>query len=192
MIGVRMPVLRKLAKEIQLTPGPHRYFEEDCLYGIQLGNQDDPVQTIEALNAFLPYVDNWAVCDLISPKCFRDRPHGLLDQIIKWLHSDHPYTVRYAVGALMKYYLDIGFSTEQAQLVADIHSNHYYVNMMAAWYFATALAKQYDSVIAFLTDRRLTPWVHNKTIQKACESYRITDVQKAYLRTLKIKTGGKT
>lgn len=190
-MGVRMPVLRRLAKSIcsisQLGPLPHRYYEEDCLHGILINDLRDFDETVAALDAFLPYVDNWAVCDLISPKAFKNHPDGLIFHVQHWLKSSHPYTVRYGIGVLMKFYLDEAFLKEFPQMVADIRSDHYYVKMMAAWYFATALAKQYDSIIGYLTNRCLDPWIHNKTIQKACESYRISSEQKVFLRSLKLK-----
>ncbi len=190
MMGVRMPQLRKLAKAVSLSdlsPLPHDYFEEDCLHGILISGMKDPVQTLNALDEFLPYVNNWAVCDLLSPKSLMSNPDQFYAAIEKWIHSDHPYTVRFAICMLMKYYLDDCFSEDHFQLVSSVTSDHYYVKMMIAWYFATALAKQPDVATAFLETKTLDPWVHNKTIQKAVESYRISAERKQYLKSLRMK-----
>jgi 3-methyladenine DNA glycosylase AlkD len=138
------------------------------------------------VNLFLPYVDNWATCDQMSPKVFKKHRPELLTQIRQWIQSDHTYTVRFGMGMLMQHYLDEDFDPDYPALVGSIHSEEYYINMMIAWYFATALAKQYEAVIPWLEEKRLDPWVHNKTIQKAIESYRIDAEQKAFLRTLKV------
>lgn len=193
VIGVRMPQLRKFAKSLSdasddfLAALPHTYYEEDNIHGILISQITDPEDAIYALNSFLPYVDNWATCDLIAPKAFTSRPAILLTAVRNWLQSHHTYTVRYAIGVLMRYYLDDGFSREYLSMVADIRSDEYYVNMMIAWYFATALAKQHDEAVLYLTRNKLSTWCHNKTIQKAIESYRITDAQKEYLKTLRYK-----
>ena len=136
---------------------------------------------------FLPYVDNWATCDQLSPKVFRKNKDGLLLHVRKWLKTDRTYIVRFAIGMLMQHFLDDDFNTEYPELVAKVKSEEYYVNMMIAWYFATALAKQYDAVIPYIEKQKLDVWTHNKTIQKARESYRITQEQKEYLKTLKRK-----
>ncbi len=195
VIGIRMPNLRTFAKQIQkvsVDPTffeklPHRYYEEDNLHGIFISDMENYSDTVKALDRFLPFVDNWATCDLIAPKAFRKRPEPLLAKVNEWISSEHTYTVRFAIGVLMRYYLDDGFSPEYMNIVSRIKSEEYYVNMMIAWYFATALAKQYSSAIKLIENRMLSPWVHNKTIQKAIESYRITPEQKKYLRTLKIR-----
>ena len=140
------------------------------------------------MNEFLPYVDNWATCDQMSPKIFKKHKLELVQEIEKWIGSDSTYTVRFAIGMLMEHYLDEDFETVYADMVADVHSEEYYINMMIAWYFATALAKQYDAIIPYIVEQRLDDWTHNKTIQKAVESNRITSDQKTYLRTLKVKT----
>lgn len=191
MIGVRVPVLRKLAKELDASDFmahlPHKYHEEDLLHGILISSLSDTQNAIEALDNFLPYVDNWAVCDTISPKAFAAHPSCLLKKVKQWLLSEHPYTVRFAIGVLMKYYLDDAFSPALLDLVVNVDSKEYYVNMMRAWYFATALAKQYSATIGILERKKLDTWTHNKTIQKAVESLRITPEQKNYLRTLRVK-----
>ena len=194
-IGVRTPELRSYAKQLGkredveefLTALPHTYFEEDQLHAFIISEMKDYERCMEHLNAFLPYVDNWATCDQMSPKIFRKHRKELLGQIRKWMKSKETYTIRFAVGMLMEHFLDEDFDLKYPEMVAGIRSEEYYVNMMIAWYFATALAKQYDAVLPFLTEKRLEIWTHNKTIQKAVESYRITDEQKAYLKTLKIR-----
>lgn len=192
IIGVRTPQLRKLAKELSRMPEsaeflrrlPHRYYEENNLHGFLIEMIRDYDACIEAINTFLPYVDNWATCDLMMPKVFAKHLPELLVQAKEWIASDATYTVRFGIGVLMRFYLDEEFSLDYAELVAGVRSEEYYVNMMVAWYFATALAKQYEAVLPFLEQRRLDRWTHNKAIQKAVESYRITDEQKAYLKTL--------
>ena len=194
-IGVRTPELRSYAKQLGkredveefLTALPHTYFEEDQLHAFIISEMKDYERCMEHLNAFLPYVDNWATCDQMSPKIFRKHRKELLVQIRKWMKSKETYTIRFAVGMLMEHFLDEDFDLKYPEMVARIRSEEYYVNMMIAWYFATALAKQYDAVLPFLTEKRLEIWTHNKTIQKAVESYRITDEQKTYLKTLKIR-----
>ena len=198
VIGVRMPALRKFAKEFGKTPEaaeflqclPHRYYEENNLHGLLIENMRDYGQTVASLDAFLPHVDNWATCDLMRPRAFRRHLPELLEQIKAWLASNDTYTVRFAIGMMMTFYLDEAFRPEYPAMVAEVHSGEYYVNMMIAWYFATALAKQYDAALPYLLQRRLDPWTHNRTIQKALEGYRVTDAQKAHLRSLKLpKTG---
>ena len=195
VIGVRTPELRKLAKSFSKEPEaeaflrtlPHRYYEENNLHGFLIETMKDYSQVIAALDAFLPYVDNWATCDLMSPKIFKKHLPELREQIQVWMASSHTYTIRFGIEMLMTFYLDEQFQPEYLDWVADVHSEEYYVNMMIAWYFATALAKQYDAALPYLQEHRLEPWTHNKAIQKAIESYRITDEQKAYLRSLKVK-----
>lgn len=195
IIGVRLPALRALAKDLRgtqeakdlLAALPHEYFEENHLHSFLLSHTKDYDEGIAAIERFLPYIDNWAVCDSMRIKAFSKEPERLLPYIEKWLESDRPYTVRCAILNLMNFFLDERFDDRYPAMVAAVHSDEYYVRMMQAWYFATALAKQYDAVLPYLTEQRLDKWVHNKTIQKAVESYRITDEQKAYLKTLKIK-----
>ncbi len=198
IIGVRTPALRDLAKRlgkqedisIFLDTLPHRYFDENQLHAFIISGMKDYDACMARLQAFLPYVDNWATCDQMSPKIFRKHKQELLGEIRKWIASDHTFTVRFGIGMLMEHYLDEDFDPQYPEMVAGLVSDQYYVNMMIAWYFATALAKQYDAVLPYIEQRRLSPWTHNKTIQKAVESYRITDEQKTYLRTL--KTGRNT
>lgn len=166
---------------------PHYYHEENALHGYIIEQIKDYETCLAEINRFLPYVDNWAVCDTISPKIFGKNKDKLINEINVWLASDRPYTMRFAIGMLLKFYLDSDFRPEQAKAVAQIRSEEYYVNMMIAWYFATALAKQYDVILPYLEEKRLPVWVHNKTVQKAVESYRITAEQKDYLKSLKIK-----
>ena len=147
----------------------------------------DYTACMEALERFLPYVDNWATCDQMSPKVFRKHRMELLGSIRKWIASDQAYTIRFGIGMLMEHYLDGDFDPAYPEMAAGVRSGEYYVNMLTAWYFATALAKQYDAVIPYIENRRLDPWTHNKAIQKAIESYRITPEQKEYLKTLKIR-----
>lgn len=195
VIGVRTPQLRKLANNLAgsytvsefLCDLPHQYYEENNLHGFLIEKIKDYDQCVAALNQFLPYIDNWATCDMISPKIFKKHPPQLIGQIRLWLNSNHTYTVRFGIKLLMSLYLDEHFQPEYLEWVADIRSDEYYIKMMVAWYFATALAKQYDAALPYITQRRLDAWTHNKTIQKAIESYRITDQQKAYLKSIKIK-----
>lgn len=191
IIGVRTPELKKLAKEMSTRPEeflselPHRYFEENQIHSFIIAATKDFDECIRRLEEFLPYVDNWATCDQMSVKAFKKHTGELIGYVRKWIVSDRTYTVRFGVGCLMSFYLDGEFREEYLELAAGIRSEEYYVNMMTAWYFATALAKQYDAALPFIEQRRLDEWTHRKAIQKAIESYRITDEQKAYLRTLK-------
>lgn len=195
IIGVRTPLLRALGKRIYkennysdfLKALPHKYFDENQLHAFIISEMKDYNLCIEEINKFLPYVDNWATCDQMSPKIFKNHKEDLLEQIKLWIISPKAFTVRFGVGMMMQHYLDGNFDLEYPKMVANIHSEEYYVKMMVAWYFATALAKQYDAVIPFLENKALDPWTHNKAIQKAIESYRITKEQKDYLRTLKTK-----
>ena len=196
VIGVRMPALRKLAKELAgtqlaedfLQQLPHRYYEENNLHGLLISAIPDYGAAVAALEAFLPHVDNWATCDLLSPKAFRAHPPELPDQIRRWAAAPHPYTVRFGLGMLLSFYLDGEFRPEYLELAAGVRREEYYVRMMVAWYFATALAKQYDTALPYLEQRRLDRWTHNKTLQKAVESYRISPEQKTELRSLRWKT----
>lgn len=193
IIGVRTPELRAFAKSIRahadefLNTLPHTYYEENNLHAFLISEVGDFDECIKRLNEFLPFVDNWATCDVMRPKCFKKNKDRLLSEIEKWIKSDHTYTVRFAVKMLMTYYLDEDFRERYLQMVSDVNSDEYYVNMMLAWYFATALAKRWESAILYIEGNRLPAWVHNKTIQKAVESYRITTEQKEYLRGLKRK-----
>lgn len=195
IIGIRTPQLRKFAKEFAKKPEselflhelPHRYYEENNLHGFLISNMKDYERCVRELYRFLPYVDNWATCDLMSPKIFKKHLPELLEHIKNWIASEHTYMVRFGIGMLMSFYLDEAFEPEYLRMVSFVKSEEYYINMMIAWYFATALAKQYDSAVIYLEEKRLDKWTHNKTIQKAVESYRITEQQKLYLRTLKIK-----
>lgn len=193
IIGVRTPNLRKLANEISKTPYakeflsilPHEYYEENNLHAFLIEKIRNFDECMAYLNAFLPFVDNWATCDMMRPKIFKKNLSELERQIEIWLDSKESYTIRFAIGMLMTFYLDERFSPEYPAAVAKIKSDEYYVEMMQAWYFATALAKQYDEVISYLEQNKLSLFVHNKTIRKAVESYRISDEKKIYLRTLK-------
>ncbi len=190
IIGVRMPALRALAKELHgteeeaafLNSLPHTFYDENTLHGILLSMIKDPDACIDGLDAFLPYVDNWATCDVISPKAFKKHPPRLLLKIREWLDSGRTYTIRFGMEMLMSFYLDDAFSPEYPEWVAAVRSEEYYVRMMAAWYFATALAKQPDAVLPYITERRLDPDTHNKTIRKACESFRIPPEMKDLLK----------
>ncbi len=194
MIGVRTPELRKLAKKLVkennyqefLEELPHKYFDENQLHGFIISELKDYKECINYLNKFLPYIDNWATCDQTSPKIFKQNHKELMVEINKWLKSTHTYTIRFAIGMLMQHFLDEDFKEDYLSIVANIKSDEYYVNMMIAWYFATSLAKQYASTIPYLENNILDKWTHNKTIQKARESYRISPEQKEYLKSLKI------
>lgn len=195
IIGVRTPALRQLAKEILaageetvfLSDLPHKYHEENQLHAFILSAIKDYEPCMAYLEKFLPYVDNWATCDQMSPKVFKKHRPELLLQIRKWLNAEDTYTVRYAIGMLMVHFLDEDFDRSYLEMVAQIRSEEYYINMMIAWYFATALAKQHAETLPYMEKQRLAPWTHNKAIQKAIESRRISVEQKAYLRTLKIR-----
>lgn len=194
IIGVRVPFLRKKAKNINKAEAeafmkelPHRYYEENNLHGFIIAEIKDFDLCIKELECFLPYVDNWATCDGMNPKVLGTRPCKLMLKIKEWLLSGHTYTVRFAIKCLMDFYLDGNFSEEILEIVASVKSEEYYINMMCAWFFATALAKQKDSTLPFFTEGRLDTWVHNKAISKACESFRVDDETKMLLRKLRIK-----
>ena len=194
-IGVRTPELRRLAREMVksgegdafLQALPHRYFDENQLHAFLLSEEKDFSRCIALVEVFLPYVDNWATCDQMSPKAFKKHLADLLEYIQKWIHSSRTYTVRFGLGMLMQHYLDERFEPSFLEWAAAVQSEEYYIRMMAAWYFATALAKQYDAALPYLQQRRLDEWTHNKTIQKALESYRVPEEHKAYLKTLRRK-----
>ena len=195
VIGVRTPSLRAYAKKFGKTDNvsaflevlPHKYYEENNLHGLLIEQIKAYPSCIAALDRFLPYIDNWATCDLIALRTVKNHLDIFIQEVCRWIASDHTYIVRFGIGMLMRYYLDEQFKPEYPKQVAEVKSDEYYVNMMRAWYFATALAKQYDQIIPYLEEKRLDTWTHNKTIQKAIESYRITPEQKIYLRTLRVK-----
>ncbi len=195
IIGLRTPALRAFAKALYkdrdkedfLSCTPHQYFDENQLHAFVISLEKDFDKCITEVDAFLPFIDNWATCDQLSPKAFKREPEKLLQYIQSWIKSDQTYTVRFAIGMLMQHFLDERFEAGYADMVAEVRSEEYYINMMIAWYFATALAKQYERTVPYLEGRRLDGWVHNKAIQKSVESYRITDEQKAYLKTLKVR-----
>lgn len=194
VIGIRVPVLRGYAKRLIkenrtkdfLNSLPHKYYDENQLHALIINEINDYEICMEEVIRFLPYIDNWATCDALLPKIFKNHHKELLGHIKIWISSDKTYTVRFGIGMLMVHFLDEDFDISYPRLVTKIRSDEYYINMMIAWYFATALAKQYDAIIPFIEKRKLDRWTHNKTIQKAIESYRITSAQKEYLRGLKI------
>ena len=193
IIGVRTPALRSYAKELAKHPEigdfiaalPHPYFDENQLHAFIISLEKDYAKCAEEVNAFLPFVDNWATCDQLSPKVFKKHRAELLGEIKAWLASARTYTVRFGVGMLMEHFLDADFDPVYPEWVAALRSDEYYINMMIAWYFATALAKQYDAALPFIEGNRLDVWTHNKAIQKALESYRVPPERKDYLRSLK-------
>lgn len=193
IIGVRTPILRKFAKEFAQTKEaqkflqelPHQYYEENNLHLMLVTQIRDYKKCLKEVTQFLPYIDNWATCDLPLPKCFEKHKAELIVDVKNWIVSNDTYTIRYGIGVLLRLYLDEDFKDEYPKLVSAVISDEYYVNMMIAWYFATALAKQWEAVIGYLKDRKLPQWVHRKTIQKAIESNRITEEQKAELRGLR-------
>lgn len=195
IIGIRTPILRKFAKEFGKTEEselflkvlPHQYYEENNLHGLLIEQIRDYDKCLEELERFLPFIDNWATCDLLALHMMKKHRDIFIREIYRWMESDKPYIIRFGISMLMRHYLDEGFKQEYPEKVAAIRSEEYYVNMMRAWYFATALAKQYEKILPFLEEQRMDIWTHNKTIQKSIESYRITQEQKDHLRTLRIK-----
>ena len=195
MIGVRTPELRRLARTYAgrediaefLDDLPHQYFDENQLHAFIISGIKDYEKCVKEVIRFLPFVDNWATCDQMSPKVFRKHRQELAEQAEEWIGSDHTYTIRFGIKMLMDHFLEEEFDLMYPEMVAQVRSEEYYIRMMVAWYFATALAKQYDAVLPFIENRRLDPWTHNKTIQKAVESYRVTPEHKEYLKSLKIK-----
>lgn len=193
IIGVRTPALRSLAREMIkngeagqfVTTLPHRYFEENQLHAFVLSLMKDYDECVHELCRFLPFVDNWATCDQLSPVCFVKHRCELLPYIEQWMQSKHEYTVRFAVGMLMRHFLDDAFELRFLDWVASIQREEYYIRMMQAWYFATALAKQYDAALPYIESRRLPQWSHNKAIQKSVESFRVSDEHKEYLKSLR-------
>jgi len=194
VIGVRIPALRAMARELRgseeaaqfLRVLPHTYHEENNLHALLIEQIKDCDACLEELERFLPWVDNWATCDIMHPRILAKNKGKLMERVLVWLGADHTYTVRFAMGMLMSHFLDQDFREEYLALVAGVRSEEYYIRMMQAWYFATALAKQYDAALPYIEGRRLEPWVHNKSIQKARESYRVSEEHKEYLKTLKV------
>lgn len=194
IIGVRTPQLRRLARQLRGTPEaadfmaalPHRFFEENRVHASLIMQEKDFDACLALVNNFLPYVDNWATCDQLSPKALQTDLPRLMDSIRAWLASDHPYTVRFGVNCLMQWYLGEAFDPSVLEMVATLQHEDYYVRMGVAWYFATALALQYDAALPYIEQRRLEPWTHNKAIQKAIESRRIAPAQKDALRAMRI------
>ena len=195
VIGVRTPELKAMAKDILrsgdhrdfLNDLPHEYFEENQLHAFIISGMKELDECVEELEKFLPYIDNWATCDQLSPKIFKKHREVLLEHIKKWIRSDKTYTVRFGMGMLMEHFLDADYDQQYPEMVAEIRTEEYYINMMIAWYFATALTKQYDQVLPYIEEKRLDDWTHNKTIQKCLESRKISDEKKRYLKSLKIQ-----
>ena len=192
-IGVRTPVLRKMAKDM-LKSGvykdfilslPHQYFEENQLHAFILSNLKDYDITVKEVDKFLPYVDNWATCDQMSPCAFRKNQDALLKYVVKWIKSKNAFAVRFGVLCLMRYFLDDNFDARYINMVANIKSKEYYVNMMRSWYFATAVAKQFDTVLPYFQKGKIDEWTRLRAIQKAIESYRVSDEHKEQLRALR-------
>lgn len=193
IIGIRVPVLRKYAKGIIkeeakefLSELPHKYYEENNLHAFLIEKLGDFDETVKALDDFLPYVDNWATCDSMNPKILGKNKECLLSVIDRYISSEQIYTVRYGIGLLMRYFLGENFKVEYAEKVCAVRTDEYYIKMMQAWYFATALATNYDDALPFLLEKRLPKWVHNKTLTKANESYRIPKDRKEYLKKLRL------
>ena len=193
LIGVRVPEARKLAKRLAKEPEaseflkdlPHKYYDENILHALLISEMKDYDACIVAIDEYLPYIDNWAVCDILSPKIFKEHKTSLLEKIKEWSASDKTYTCRFGLEMLMSYFLDNDFKPDYLEITTSVHSEEYYVRMMIAWFFATALAKQWDASIKYIEDNRLDTWTHNKAIQKAKASWRITPKQKEYLKALK-------
>ena len=193
IIGVKIPIIRNIAKKYKdksieiFNSLPHKYYEENIIHGFLISEIKDYDDCIIELERFLPYIDNWAVCDTLNPKVFKKNTDKLIIKVKEWIKSKNTYTIRFGIRMLMNYYLDDNFKKEYLELIANIKSEEYYINMMIAWYYATALAKQYESTIVLLETKKLNKWIHNKTIQKAIESNRIDDINKNYLKSLKMK-----
>ncbi len=195
-LGIRVPELRKIEKEYRnsdeaklfLSVLPHKYYDENLLHSVFISNMKNYEEVLLSLKKFLPYVDNWAVCDTLKPNAFKKNKSGLIEMITEWIFSPETYNCRFGVDMLMTFFLDGDFKPEYLDIPAKVHSDEYYVNMMISWFYATALSKHWDETVKYLENKKLSVWVHNKTIVKACESYRITDDQKIYLKTLKILT----
>ena len=198
ILGVRVPLLRKFSNQLSksfskeeierfMNELPHRYYEENNIHAFLIEKINDYDECIAALDKFLPYVDNWATCDMMNPKIFKKNTQKLFDKIEEWMSSSHVYTIRFGIGMLMRFYLDDDFSTQYLDMVANIVSDEYYVNMMKAWFFATALAKQYEATLPYIQHNRLDIWSHNKAIQKSIESFRVSKEHKEELRRYKRK-----
>ena len=193
ILGIKTPDLRMLAKEMALSDMkeeflkelPHQYYDEDLIHFFVISLEKDFNKTIEYVETFLPYVNCWPVSDQATPKAFKKHHQELLPYIKKWILSSHVYTARFGMRMLMNEFLDDDFKEEYLELVASKKGEDYYLKMMVAWYFATALCKQYDASIKYIEEHRLDDWVHKKTIQKAIESFRVTEEHKEYLRSLK-------
>ncbi len=196
IMGIRTPVLRKYAKKFYKTEErekfisdlPHRFYEENNLHAFFIEQEKDFETCIKLIDLFLPYIDNWATCDLMSPAVLRKNKKDLYEKIKEWIKSGKTYTVRYGLHMLMVHYLDDDFSPDCLLIASEVRSEEYYVNMMTAWFFATALAKRYEETLPYIKDHKLSRWCHNKTISKACESYRISADKKEYLRSFRIKS----
>lgn len=194
ILGIKTPDLRKLAKELLKDGGaqrfmkdlPHEYFDEQQLHSLIISEMKDYEQALGEVGRFLPYIDNWATCDQLRPKAFKNNRDRLIDEIRRWLGSEHVYTVRFGLEMLLVHFLGERFDPEYLRLAADIRNDEYYLKMMVAWFFAEALARQYDAALPYIEERRLDAWVHNKTIQKAIESRQIPEDIKAHLHCLKI------
>ena len=198
ILGIRVPILRKfsnqLAKSLSkekllefMNELPHKYYEENNIHAFLIEKIKDFDECIVALEKFLPFVDNWATCDMMNPKILKKNTQQLFCKIKEWIVSPHVYTIRYGIGMLMRYFLDDSFKTEYLDMVAAVKSDEYYVNMMKAWFFATALAKQYEATLPYIKEKRLDNWSHNKAIQKSIESFRVPKEHKEELRRYKIK-----
>lgn len=198
ILGIRVPILRKfsnqLAKSLSkekllefMNELPHKYYEENNIHAFLIEKIKDFDECIVALEKFLSFVDNWATCDMMNPKILKKNTQQLFCKIKEWITSPHVYTIRYGIGMLMRYFLDDNFKTEYLDMVAAVKSDEYYVNMMKAWFFATALAKQYEATLPYIKEKRLDNWSHNKAIQKSIESFRVSKEHKEELRRYKIK-----
>ena len=195
VIGVRTPGMRKLAKEYAARPDiesflkdlPHKYYDENNLHGFIISLGKNYYEVIENVEQLLPYIDNWATCDMMSPKAFGKNKDKLIKSIESWLMSKHEYTVRFGIVMLMTHYLGDDYKDIYSQMVSNVRRDEYYIKMAQAWYFATALTKNYEKAVPYIEERMLDKWTHNKAIQKACESFRVRDEQKAYLKTLNLK-----
>ena len=198
VIGIKVPILRNYTKELlkkyatqSFIPFfkdlPHQYYEENNIHAFLIEKINNYDECLFQLEQFLPYIDNWATCDMLNPKVFSKNKDKLLKKINEWIKTSHTYTIRFGIGMLMRYFLDKDFNSSHLELVYSIKSEEYYVNMMKAWFFATALTKQYDATLPIIQNKKLDIWTHNKAIQKAIESFRVPAEHKQYLKTLKIK-----
>lgn len=196
IIGVRIPIVRSIAKQIKdeayieifLNELPHKYQEENLMHAILLPLKYKDIDILlDKLDEFLPYIDNWAITDIISPKLFKKYPELVYNKIKIWINSNNEYTIRFGVVTLLQFYLDNNFKEEILELVKNINTNYFYVNMAISWFYSFALIKQYDTTIKYFENKKLNKWIHNKSLQKALESYRISKDKKEYLKSLKIK-----